>query len=1472
MAKREFSQLDSSLKAGRTAIAAGTSILALMAIILSMPAICSAAGPEGATASASPRVDATSKAKVKADYARLPLSFEQNSGQVPAHREVKYLSRGDGYTLYLTASGAVLGLRQPGSTRTQTSPPAILRMSLVKGNPAARMSALDEQPGKSNYFIGKDTSKWRTGVPHYGRVAAHDVYPGVDLVYHGNQGQLEYDFEVAPGASPRAIRLALEGAQSTRIDAAGNLAVSVQGGDLLFHAPVAYQELGGQRRIVPSRYVVRKNQVEFRLARYDTSRPLVIDPTLAYSTYLGGSSIDGANAIAIAPDDTAFITGGTFSTDFPVVHPVLPFGGDEDAFVAKISSDGATLLYATYLGGTNQDYGTGIAVDTFGDAYITGATDSPNFPVTPLVFNTLCGSDGECGATYNVPGYIVFNGFVTELNPAGSSIVYSSYIGGYQQTQGLAIAIDSAHDAYIAGEIGPPIVPQQNGPAYYFGVHGGFQSTIGGAGDAFVLKVDATASDALYSTYLGGQDEDIGLGIYPDAGENAYVTGLTYSSQTETPPFPITGNALQSTYGGGGDAFLVKINTQATGAASLLYSSYFGGSSLDQGNGIVVDSSNNAYVTGTTTSTASTLGFTVPAGAYQPNCALDTLGLCEGDAFIAKFNPTQSGSASLLYFTYFGGTGAEAGYGIALDPSNNVYLTGSTVSSNLPVTPDVFQSQYGGGDADAFVAELTLAGKGTADLDYSSYLGGSNTDIGYGIGVDISGNAYVAGQTCSQDFPVADALQPAPGGNCDAFVSKISTLPGITLSPSGLSFPTENLGATSQPQTISVTNIGTSAVTISGITISGEFAETNTCGDSLAADATCTITVTFTPTANGVQKGTITLTDSAPGSPQTINLTGSTASVTITNTSGAAISSLAFGNQAVGVASAPQSVVVTNVGTTALTISSVTLSGSFAESTTDNGDCVKAPLQPTTNCVIAVTFNPVVAGSSIGALTVNDTAAGSPQVLLLTGTGLAEPSVSLSPTSLAFASQVVNTTSAAQVVTLTNTGTANLTVTGVSTSAGFAQTNTCGTAVAPAGICTVSVTFTPTAGGGALGTLTITDNAANSPQTVSLTGTGAAAPIVTLTPGSLTFSSQDLGTTSSPQVITLKNTGGAALTISGITASGEFAETNTCGSSVGAGASCAVSVTFAPTSSGSQNGSVTITDNAANSPQTVLLAGTGVAAPAVTLSVASLNFSPQPEGTTSTAQTVTVTNSGTATLTISGITITGAFSQTNSCGTSLAPQGTCVITVAFVPTAVGTATGQVKLTDNAPNSPQTVSLGGAGSNFAVATTPTSTTIVAGTSAAFTVTVTPSFGFNAAVTFACTGAPAQSTCTASPNAVTPSGSGTITTTLTIATTARTMTPPAKGPWPRLPGLRGLPVVWSLTLMSILAMAGVWAGRRRKLARVILPLALLAMLAVVSCGGGSGYVNPTGTPAGNYTVTVTGTSGSLSHASIINLTVQ
>lgn len=935
------------------------------------------------------------------DYGKLPLAFEQNAGQ--AASEAEFIARGNGYALLLERTGIELALRRAAlnakQSRSVDNPRAVrhvsegrVQMALEGSNPAAKFAALDELPGRTNYLIGNDPKNWRTSVPTYRRVEELGVYPGVDLVYYGTQRQLEYDFVIAPGADAGQIRLDVNGADKLRIDANGDLVMALANGEVRFQRPVAYQNAAGGKQMVSSEYALAgARTVEFRLGQYDHSRELVIDPILSYSTYLGGTNIDGANAIAVAPDGTAFIAGGTFSLDFPTAHPLQPNHGgpddfDRDAFVAKLSADGSTLLYSTYLGGKNQDVANGIAVDSLGDAYVVGTTISPDFPVTSLSFNPACGSDSGCGSKTCSQGLFVSNAFVSKLNPQGSGLVYSGFLGQFENVEGQAIAVDENQIAYVTGatEFNPLPQGAACGPFPITG-NAAQPNFGGGATDAFVTKITAAGSQIQYSTYLGGDDEDIGYGIAADSTEDAYATGVTYSAT-----FPQV-NGEQPVYGGAGDAFLTKLNTKLVGAGSLVYSTFVGGSNLDQGNGIVVDANGIAYLTGL-------VGSSLPPGTAASFCASSAAtstptspaASCggNGDAFVAKIDATKSGAVSLLDMFNLGGSAADSGNGIAVDSAGNIYLTGSTVSSDFPVKSGAFQPAYGGGNADAFVAAFDNAGATTL---YSSFLGGTNTDIGYGIAVNTTlpstsptfTPAYVAGQTCSLDFPLANPEQPASGGNCDAFVSKIEILDGLELNPTGLVFNGQSLGTTSQPQIVTVTD-GDAAQTMGTITITGnnpaDFAETNTCTNAINPGGQCTISVTFTPQASGIRKAQINVpcpTCGSSGITYVLNLTGTTSTLTLS------ASNLAFGNQQTGQESAPLAITATNTGTVPIAFSGIVASGDFAE--TD--DCTKAPLQPTTNCIINVTFTPSTAGSSVGALTLTDDAAGSPQVVLLTGTG-----------------------------------------------------------------------------------------------------------------------------------------------------------------------------------------------------------------------------------------------------------------------------------------------------------------------------------------------------------------------------------------------------------------------------------------------------------------------------------------------------
>ncbi|MGH9703810.1 MAG: SBBP repeat-containing protein, partial [Candidatus Acidiferrales bacterium] len=410
------------------------------------------------------------KNRVAEQYGKLPLSFEMNRGQ--SDHRVKFMAHGNGYALFLTPNEAVFSLSKPSASgegkkvRTnaageKNSSAATLRMNLGGANPAAKFAALDELPGKSNYFIGNNPAGWHTDVPNFRKVAERGIYPGIDLIYYGTQRQLEYDFVVAPGADPGAIQLGFRGAEKIRTNSNGELVVSIAEGEVILHKPVAYQEANGERRLVAAEFELNAAQkVTFRMGKYDSRLPVVIDPILSYSTYLGGTGIDVANAIAVATDGTAFVVGSTHSIDFPTTHSLQPDHGGpddfpQDAFVTKLSADGKTLLYSTYLGGENQDFGNGIAVDTFGNAYVTGTTFSPHFPVTLPIMNPSCGGDGKCGATFNIGGAIVSNAFVAELNTAGSELRYSTFLGFYEDVTGNAIAVDATGNAYVTGQTTP---------------------------------------------------------------------------------------------------------------------------------------------------------------------------------------------------------------------------------------------------------------------------------------------------------------------------------------------------------------------------------------------------------------------------------------------------------------------------------------------------------------------------------------------------------------------------------------------------------------------------------------------------------------------------------------------------------------------------------------------------------------------------------------------------------------------------------------------------------------------------------------------------------------------------------------------------------------------------------------------------------------------------------------------------------
>ncbi|HEV2491575.1 MAG TPA: SBBP repeat-containing protein [Terriglobia bacterium] len=858
------------------------------------------------------------EARARQAYGQLPLNFEANIGQVKQRSgtPVKYLSRGAGYTLFLTGHEAVLALRNNlgGEDNRQVEGPVkatsletglrdsgvhelpsrgdslrtgdVLRMKLVDSNAAARAEGEDESAGRSNYFLGKDSAVWRKDIPNYARVKYHDVYPGIDLVYYGNQQQLEYDFVVAPGANPSLIaldvRAAREGSRTAHpdarlgIDARGDLVIATRGGSVRFHKPVVYQLAAAEssnrssnianRQSVKGRYVLKgKHEVGFELAAYDPSRPLVIDPVLSYSTYLGGTSgADYGQAIALDPAGNAYVTGYTCSTDFPTLDPVQSLnssGGCEDAFVAKLDAAGDALVYSTYLGGAGNDVGLGIAVDPAGRAYVAGYTCSTDFPVVNPIQAT---SSGDC------------DGFVSKLNSAGDALVYSTYLGGSNTDVAQAIRADPAGNAYVTGYTLSADFPTTTGA---------FQSTFGGGScgaappgeatpcaDAFVAKLNPSGSALVYSTYLGGSSYDAGQGIGVDGAGNAYVTGFTVSTN-----FP-TANALQSScnncslagavadQGVSSDAFVTKLNPAGS---ALVYSTYLGGSGADTGSGIAVDPAGSAYVTGYTASKDfPTMNPLQPehAGGY--------------DAFVAKLG--ADGSA-LVYSTYLGGSGNDLGFAIAVDPAGSVTIVGETFSPDFPAN-DAFQPGRDGG-FDAFVSRLSAVGDA---LVYSSYLGGGSGDQALGVALDFSGSVYVTGITNSADYPTTSVAYQTTcegGSACaeagaKAYVVKIDSLdvPSAALSTLNLEFGAETVDQASSAQAVTLRNVGSQLLVIRKIFTASRryFAESNDCGAQLAPGDSCTINVTFTPAVTGQVTGFLVVTDNSwPKGLQFVRLAGS---------------------------------------------------------------------------------------------------------------------------------------------------------------------------------------------------------------------------------------------------------------------------------------------------------------------------------------------------------------------------------------------------------------------------------------------------------------------------------------------------------------------------------------------------------------------------------------------------------------------
>ncbi len=648
-----------------------------------------------------------------AGYGQVPMYFVENHGQFPA--PAKYVACGAGLTGYFEPDAVVI--EAGGNTVSVSFPGA---------NHGARLEGMGPSAARINFLTGAP-SEWKTDLPAWDGVAYRAIFPGVDLIYSSSRNRLKSDFIVAPGADPESIRVRYEGG-AVHLDASGALVVPAGEGQLREEAPVVYQEIAGRRVAVEGAFRVgRDGTVGFRIGPYDHRQPLIIDPALSYSTFLGGNGMDAVTSIAVDGSGNAYLAGWTSSTNFPTLNAIqAKQKGSVNAFVAKLGPGGNSLIYCTYLGGQADDRAFGIAIDSSGDAYVTGWTSSTAFPVVAPAQSTLAGTR---------------DAFVAKLNPAGNSLTYSTFLGGSSNDSGTGIAVDSSGNAYVVGYTSSSNFPTLNA----------YQTSNAGAENAFVAKLNSSGS-LIYSTYLGGSGSDVAAAVAVDSAGDAYITGGTTSTN-----FP-TASPVQSASGGNQDAFITKLNPSGN---ALVYSTYLGGSggasgSPEQGTAIAVDGTGAAYVAGVTNST----NFPVTSGVLQPTYDGGS------DAFVAKLAPAGT---SLVYATYLGGSGFDYATGIAVDSLGNATVTGYTGSSDFWSLRAV---QAGNNGAyDAFLTKLNATGTGILS---STYLGGSGIDSANAVAIDSLGNVFAAGLTQSGDFPLSNPLQTVNGDSYSGFISKIS--------------------------------------------------------------------------------------------------------------------------------------------------------------------------------------------------------------------------------------------------------------------------------------------------------------------------------------------------------------------------------------------------------------------------------------------------------------------------------------------------------------------------------------------------------------------------------------------------------------------------------------------------------------------------------------------------------------------------
>ncbi len=1301
-------------------------------------------------------------------FLETPLEFEANQGQAP--RDYRFIAFGPSYSLGISSTGLALSLHRPPEDDNRGeihAPPAArsasVALSIVGSSPSSRVTGLDSQPGRSNYFLGNNPAQWHRKIPQFARVRIAGVYPGVDLLFHGNRQQLEYDFNIAPGVDPNQIRFRALGAQAVTIDAQGNALLHTAAGNVELKHPIAYQEIAGVQHPVQSSFEMDKTGLlRFTLGSYDQSRPLVIDPILLYSINLGGSY--GTAGIGLATDASGdvYITGNTCSADFPstagnfqTIHTNPLADACEDGFVAKLDSTASTLIFSDFIGGADgASTGTHVAVDSGGNVYVAGATNATDFP---KVSNIGVAAAKQCGLTNT--GFDCPQGFILKLSPDGSQILFSSLLGGSQASGAYQVGLNPATGDLdvLGGTNSSDFLPAPTTLDTSF--EAGSCSNGNPCFNGFLLGLDPSSGALRYGTFLGGQGNVWAMGLAFDQSGNIYITGsaqlpLSSSLGSVTNTYAPAGGATAS----GTSLYVLKLNLSG---ATLRpgYLTLVEGDADTGGSTLAVDSSGNAYFGGGTSS----LHLAVTSGAYQATNT-DTAGNgCLWAPAVTPFMPASCGTGlagklssagALSFLTYLGGNSQTQVESLGLDSNQNLWMAGSTSSTDFPVTTGHYLITPG--YLSPFLAEMSNDG---TRLPFATLVGG-NSGHASSLTIDSSNNVYLAGYI-SNGLQTPNVYQTNFAGLSMAFVEKwgAGAAPSITLSTNNLAFNNVPFGAVSAPQTITIQNTSSVAAEI-GVELTSNypgqaanFVDASTCGTSLAGGASCTLTVTFVPgtapascvEAQGCNAAaptaTLEIQTNALQGTQIVSLSGSTGTAPA-----AALSPnpIVFPTQAAGSTGNSIQVDMANTGDMNLFASSVVLSGpnasDFQLALSGFGlNCANA-FAPGEFCVVGVTFSPAATatGTRTATLTFTDNAPDSPQSIPITGTIAGPDSLVVSPT-VADVGPVVIGGSYTTTVSLNNLSPNTVDVTSLAitgTNAGdfsvapeYCSASSAPITIASGSSCGLIVTFAPTSGASGLRTATLTvgtNPAISGIPAITLQGDALTSSQTSIgyssTPNPMNFGGLEVGETSNNQsvLLTIKNVPpsicisstsacGASLTVSSITPGLSDYSVVVQPSSYSfctappftippVGGYCTFEVVFTPTQAGSRNTTLTINSNDPQGPVQIPVYGSGLALPLGEFLQTALNFGNCAIGVACPPLSTTLVNEGQSDLAISSVTASENFSvATNSCPASLAPQASCNISLSFTPPAAGFFTGTLTISDNAGfSSQQIVTMTGSG--------------------------------------------------------------------------------------------------------------------------------------------------------------------------------